>query len=79
MKTISFKKTHVLRKDRNSLLIKKMRNGENLTSFNSVDSWFPPRPIIEKDPKAITRLYGDQDSAQTSSEETGLTPLKLAQ
>jgi hypothetical protein len=47
-----------LRVDRNRELIRRMNAGENLNSFSSASSWFPPRPIIEKDPKALAQLYG---------------------
>jgi hypothetical protein len=47
-----------LRIDRNRELIRRMNAGENLNSFSSASSWFPPRPIIEKDPQALAQLYG---------------------
>lgn len=46
-----------LRRQHNQELIRRMRNGESLTSFDSKASWYPPRPIIEKDKEAIERLY----------------------
>lgn len=79
MKTISFQKSGLLRKERNLSLVKKMRNGESLNSFNSVDSWFPPRPIIEKDGEAIQRLYGKGATAAGHEDEPEFKPLKLAQ
>jgi len=48
-----------LRRQHNQELIRKMRNGEPLTSFDSKASWFPPRPIIAKDPEALAQLYGN--------------------
>lgn len=47
-----------LRKIRNKELMRRVRNGESTNSFDSSASWFPPRPIIKKDPKAINQLYG---------------------
>ena len=45
------------RKQRNEQLLRRMKAGEALWSYDSKASWFPPRPIIEKDPQAIKRLY----------------------
>ena len=42
---------------RNRDIIRRMRNGDPLTSFDSRSSWFPPRPILEKDKDAMARLY----------------------
>lgn len=55
------------RKERNEELLRRMRNGEKLTSYNSVDSWYPPRPIIAKDQGAIERLYGTEIDERLSS------------
>jgi hypothetical protein len=41
-------------------LIRRMRDGEPLKSFDSRASWFPPRPVIEKDSRAVSSLYGAQ-------------------
>ena len=46
-----------IRRQHNSELIRKMRNGESMTSFDSKASWFPPRPTIEKDKREMARLY----------------------
>jgi len=51
-------KPTVVRKRHNQNLIRKMRSGEPLWSFDSSASWFPPRPIIAKDKRAVARLYG---------------------
>ncbi len=58
MKKVTELRSRNLRQDRNSELVRRMRNGDSLTSFNSQSSWFPPRPTIEKDPNAIHQLYG---------------------
>ncbi len=50
-------KAEDLRKRRNRELLKRMHNGEVLCSYDSTDSWFPPRPIIKKDKKEMARLY----------------------
>ncbi len=47
------------RKSHNEELIRRMKSGEALWSYDSQASWFPPRPTIEKDPEAIKRLYKD--------------------
>jgi len=51
-------KSNNLREERNSELLRRMENGEPLSSFNSFSSWYPPRPIIEKNSEAVARLYG---------------------
>ena len=45
---VNTKKKEDLRKKHNSDILNKMKGGDPLTSFNSMDSWFPPRPKIEK-------------------------------
>jgi hypothetical protein len=54
------------RKRHNEQLIRRMKSGEPLWSYDSKASWFPPRPMIEKDPEAIKRLYA---SSKTSTSE----------
>ncbi len=54
------------RKKHNEQLIRRMKSGEALWSYDSKASWFPPRPIIEKDPDAIKRLYQDGGNASGS-------------
>lgn len=39
-------------------LVKRMKAGDRLTSFDAMSSWFPPRPLIQKDKDAIRRLEG---------------------
>jgi hypothetical protein len=51
-------KSFNLRKDHNSELIRRMRNGEPLNSIDSKNSWYPPRPIIKKDEAEMARVYG---------------------
>jgi hypothetical protein len=58
MKKVTEIRSKNLRRDRNTELLRRMRSGEQLTSFNSNASWFPPRPIIEKDSRAIRQIYG---------------------
>lgn len=45
------------RRDHNRELIRRMRNGDSLKTVDSRASWFPPRPLIQKDADAIHRLY----------------------
>jgi hypothetical protein len=59
-----------LRADRNRDLIRRMNNGENLTTFSSAASWFPPRPTIAKDPQALAQLYGSDRMTETQQVET---------
>lgn len=45
------------RKQANYELIQRMRAGSPLQRFSAQQSWFPPRPIIKKDRRAVARLY----------------------
>ena len=58
--TIQKKNQKNLRTERNQELLRRMRNGDSLTAFDSSSSWFPPRPTIEKDKKEMARLYENQ-------------------
>ena len=55
----------VQRRQHNQDLIRRMRNGEPLWSFDSSASWFPERRKIEKDAKAVKSLYGDAATGLT--------------
>lgn len=59
MKFQGKEKARELRKRRNLELIRRMRDGDPLRSYDSQSSWFPPRPIIEKDRKALAKLYNN--------------------
>lgn len=86
MKKVTDIKSRNLRKERNADLLRRMRNGEQLASFNSYASWFPPRPIIQKDIHALQELYGDDVVAMNSAAQDGrehgnsmdMMPLRLA-
>lgn len=49
------------RKKNNQDIVKRMREGDSLTSFNSVGSWFPPRPVIKKDKNAMFKIHKKVD------------------
>jgi hypothetical protein len=59
-----------IRKKHNEQLIRRMKSGEPLWSYDSKASWFPPRPIIEKDPEAIKRLYKEGSSSSAYADPT---------
>ncbi len=70
------------RRDHNQDLLRRMRSGESLRSVDSRSSWFPPRPMIQKDQEAISRLYNltakeSSRGAETSSESLGESSLKI--
>jgi hypothetical protein len=46
------------RKDFNEDILKRLKAGEPLQDPSTL-TWFPPRPIIQKDPNAIKNLYGN--------------------
>ncbi len=58
-----------LRKKRNQDLIKRMREGDSLKTMDSFSSWYPPRPIIKKDPQAVSKLYGPNIAPLKASDE----------
>ena len=58
MKNISKKRVQELRRERNASILRRMANGDPLTAFNSVSSWFPPRPTIKKNEEDVEALYG---------------------
>ena len=64
MKRFLAKSMEQIRKQLNMDLVRRMRNGESLTTYDSKASWYPPRPIIEKDQEAIERLYSDPVAAK---------------
>ena len=88
MKKVTELRSGNLRQDRNSELVRRMKTGEQLTSFNSQSSWYPPRPIIEKDQSAIHKLYGEAAIAlqgipqaerlQKDVADVNLSPLHVA-
>jgi hypothetical protein len=45
------------RKEHNLDLVRRMRSGEPLNAIDSKASWYPPRPIIQKDRVEMARLY----------------------
>lgn len=57
MKKITFSQVRKLRAERNKDLIDRMNAGESLSNFNNANSWFPARPIVEKDQDAMAKLY----------------------
>lgn len=57
MKKVTIEPLIFLRKKANNDLIKRMREGRPLNRYQAQDSWFPPRPVIQKDFKSISKLY----------------------
>jgi hypothetical protein len=49
------------RQKHNKEIVERMRRGEELAEVDMMESWFPPRPIIKKDKKLMSRLYGTKD------------------
>jgi hypothetical protein len=55
-------KKNFLQKKHNNELLKKFKEGSSLNLYEIKDTWFPPRPILEKDltpdlKKNITRIF----------------------
>lgn len=57
MKKITFNQVRKLRAERNKDLIDRMNAGESLSNYSNANSWFPARPIVEKDQDAMAKLY----------------------
>ncbi len=69
MNKVEQEKVVELRKKHNQQLIRRMKEGDPLKSFDSFSSWFPPRPIIEKDSDAVKRLYGQKTEVMKSEKK----------
>jgi len=52
------KKEEEKRKKINDDILRRFKAGEQLQDPASL-TWFPPRPIIEKDSKLVKKLYGE--------------------
>ncbi len=62
------KKSSDLREKRNEDILKRMREGDPLTSFDGAASWFPPRPVIQKNSEDMARVYSSEGSAASQLE-----------
>ena len=60
MSIFTFDRSRNLRKERNEDILDRLKKGDALSSFDSYASWYPPRPIIKKDSKALGKLYGSR-------------------
>lgn len=88
MRKVGLKQIRHIRKKHNVDLIKRMHEGDSLRSFDSQSSWFPQRPIIKKDLKAIAKLYKiadqevelktDESSLQKDPEQDNVQSLPLS-
>lgn len=45
----------------NADLIARMRRGQTLARVDHQATWWPPRPIIKKDPHLVARALGDPE------------------
>jgi hypothetical protein len=63
MKDLNKRSSNDIRRQHNADLIRRMRSGDSLTSFDSKASWYPPRPIIKKDAREMERVYNGDASA----------------
>ena len=62
-------KREEMRKKHNKEIIQKMRDGDPLTNFDSMSSWFPPRPTIEKDKDLMDQLYAGKPTPTTAKKK----------
>jgi len=56
VKLSQFERQKEIRKKHNKEVIARMVRGEDLHAYSAEDSWYPERPVIEKDKKIIERL-----------------------
>jgi len=47
-------------KKANKDIIERMRRGDSLVAMPAEATWFPPRPLIQKNKNDVERLYGIQ-------------------
>lgn len=67
------------RKLHNRKILKRMEKGETLNLYSPQSSWFPPRPIIKKDKKAVKELYrlGKKFPLRNKKDKPGFKLLSL--
>ena len=53
----------------NADLIGRMRRGESLACVERQATWWPPRPIIKKDPRLVAAVLGQTQKASTAKLE----------
>lgn len=58
------------RRKSNQDLLERVASGE-VPMGNSLDTWFPPRPTIAKDPSALKKIFGvvSQDKSDINKED----------
>lgn len=48
------------RAEENKNLLERVKRGESISRCSTQDTWWQPRQIIKKDPKALEKLYGEK-------------------
>lgn len=51
------------RSERNKDLVERMKRGESLSTVDAAATFWPPRPIIKKDPTALEAIHGKVDES----------------
>lgn len=75
MSIFTFDRSKNLRKERNEDVLDRLKKGDSLSSFDSYASWYPPRPIIKKDSKALGKLYGSRTNNDMPVQKAACTEL----
>lgn len=78
MNVLDMNEQALRRRLHNRKILKKMERGESLSTFNNQSSWFPPRPIIKKDKKAVDKLYKGQVHLPLRNKKDATTPSSSA-
>lgn len=59
------------RKEINSDILQRLKNNE-LLQDSAAKTWFPPRPIIAKDPNLVKKIYGEDVKVMNTKPTIGL-------
>lgn len=55
-----------IREAENKSIIERLRRGESITRINASATWFPPRPVIKKDEKALNFVFSKDKEDDTN-------------
>ena len=69
MKNFLEKLIRIGRKKHNDEVLERMKDGDSLQRYSAQSSWYPPRPVVKKDPVAIAELYGARSEGSAEKDE----------
>ena len=59
------------RKLRNNNLLGRVMRGEDTALYTHQDTWWPPRPMIEKSKRALQLLFGKKPDLKIVEDDNG--------